>query len=393
MQCALLHSNSLKKQNKKEGISIGKYTKKPEQLLRQLSLRHHEHFAICVPIDQGDPLKYLSSIDVVRRIKFCLANDGFNVDHLFAQAGLDRLERHNPPNEDPFRLSDKFSYLWETLTALSGDAMLGFRVAPPHPICWLGVFGHLLMSSKNLKIASENVVRYLPLMTPTVRATIEQMDDTTVVGLHLVPGKFAVPQQRYDFTWNMLLSTLRFVSVQPNLRPIMVEYMFPEPESVAAYEEKFGCPVRFNAPRNAMHFADDHLMAPIPTSNHLAAEGLFRMLDERLQQVAHVGFTLKVRNLLISMIDQGGALREAVAAQLLISERTLQRRLESEGTDFSTLVDEVRKELAEQYLAGVKLPLKEMSFRLGFSDPRAFHRACVRWFGQPPSKFQLKNAV
>lgn len=335
-------------------------------------------------------MKYLSSIDVVRRIKFCLANDGFNVDHLFAQAGLDRLERHNPTKEDPFRLSDKFSYLWETLTALSGDAMLGFRVAPPHPICWLGVFGHLLMSSKNLKIASENVVRYLPLMTPTVRATIDQQDNRTRVGLTLVPGKFAVPQQRYDFTWNMLLSTLRFVSVQPDLRPILVEYTFPEPESVAAYEEKFGCPVRFNAAHNAITFDDDDLMAPIPTSNHLAAEGLFRMLDERLQQVSHVGFSLKVRNLLISMIDKGGALRETVAAQLLISERTLQRRLETEGTDFSTLVDDVRRELAEQFLGDDRLSLKEMSYRLGFSDPRAFHRACIRWFGKPPSKFQSK---
>ena len=93
------------------------------------------------------------------------------------------------------------------------------------------------------------------------------------------------------------------------------------------------------------------------------------------------------------MIDKGGALREAVAARLLISERTLQRRLESEGTDFSTLVDDVRREIALLYLGDDQLTLKEMSFKLGFSDPRAFHRACMRWFGKPPSKFQIKSAV
>lgn len=338
-------------------------------------------------------MKYLSAGDVVRRIKICLANDGFDVDHLFAQSGLNRLEKFASKDEDPARLSDQFSYLWETLTALSGDPMIGFRVAPPHPIAWLGVFGHLMISSKNLKVASENVVRYLPLMTPTVRTSIEQRSDRTSVCLHLVPGKYPVPQQRYDFTWNMLLSTLRFVSSQPDLRPVLVEYTFASPPSVAAYVEKFGCPVHFGAARNAMEFTNADLLTPIPTSNELAAEGLFRMLDERLQQVTHAGFSSKVRNLLTTMIDKGGALREAVAARLLISERTLQRRLESEGTDFSTLVDDVRREIALQYLGDDQLTLKEMSFKLGFSDPRAFHRACMRWFGKPPSKFQIKSAT
>lgn len=339
-------------------------------------------------------MKYLSAVDVVRRIKYCLASDGVNVEELFAQAGLDKLEQIDPTNQDPFRLSDIFSYLWETLTALSGDPMLGFRVAPPHPVSWLGAFGHLLMSSRNLKIASENAVRYLPLMTPTVRFSIDTNTSThcTSVCLYLVPGKYPVPQQRYDFTFNMLLSTLRFVSAQPDLRPIKVEYAFAPSLSLAAYEEKFGCPVHFGADRNAMEFANQDLLTPIPTSNDLAAEGLFRMLDERLQQATDIGFTSKVRNLLITMIDKGGALREAVAGQLLISERTLQRRLESEGTDFSTVVDDVRRELAEQYLGNDQMTLKQMSYKLGFSDSRAFHRACMRWFGKPPSQFQMKVA-
>jgi AraC-like DNA-binding protein len=94
-----------------------------------------------------------------------------------------------------------------------------------------------------------------------------------------------------------------------------------------------------------------------------------------------------VQNLLVTMIEQGGALREAVAKRLLISERTLQRRLADEGTDFSTLVDEVRREIAQQYLGNDKLTLKMLSYKLGFSDPSAFHRACVRWFGKAPGEF------
>ena len=335
-------------------------------------------------------MRYRIAIDMLRRIKIYLEKDGFNADQLFAQAGLDQLDPASSTRDDPVGLSDKFSGLWQTLTAVTNDPLLGFRIAPPHSVSWLGVFGHLLMSSKNLKIASENVVRYLPLMTATVRTSIEKKSDSTSISLHLVAGKYAVPRQRYDFTWNMFLSTLRFVSAQPDLCPVLVEYAFP---NAADYVEKFGCPVRFGAARNAMEFTNADMLTPIPTANDLAAEGLFRMLDERLQKITDAGFTSKVRNLLITMIDKGGALREAVAARLLISERTLQRRLESEGTDFSTLVDDVRREIALLYLADDQLTLKEMSFKLGFSDPRAFHRACMRWFGKPPSKFQIKSAT
>ncbi len=334
-------------------------------------------------------MKYRFSIDLARRIKACLAIDGFTVDQLFVKAGLDHLDQYTPTREDPIKMSDKFSYLWKTLASATGDTMLGFKVAPPRSICWLGVFGHLLMSSRNLKAAAESTVRYLPLITPGMRISIEQKTDCTILCVQLASGKHAVPQQRYDFTWNMFLETLRYVAGQPDLHPIAVDYAFAPPQSAEPYENIFGCPVRFGAVRNTMTFSNKDLQVPIPTANDLAAEGLLRILDEKMQQVTPTGFTMKVRNALATMIDKGGALREAVADSLLISERTLQRRLEAEGTDFSTLVDDVRREIAEQFLGNDKMTMKEMSYKLGFSEPRAFHRACIRWFGKPPSKFQF----
>ena len=338
-------------------------------------------------------MRYSSAIDVVRRIKVCLASDGFDVERLFCEAGLETLERCEDKSDDVLALSDKFSHLWEALTDVSGDPMLGFRVSSPHPLSWLGMLGHVMLASPNLKTASENLIRYMPLVSPTVQATIESRQERTAVCLHLVGGSRAVPQQRYDFTWSMLLSTMRFVAGHAGLKPVMVAYAFAQPRSIEAYVEKFGCPVRFGAARNVMEFANADLMAPIPTSNTLAAEGLFHQLNERLAQAPRTSFSAKVQNLLVTMIDQGGALREAVAKRLLISERTLQRRLADEGTDFSALVDAVRREMAQQYLGSTKLTLKMLSYKLGFSDPSAFHRACIRWFGKAPGEFQQEHAM
>src|SRR4029077_7331782 len=63
-----------------------------------------------------------------------------------------------------------------------------------------------------------------------------------------------------------------------------------------------------------------------------------------------------------------------VARLLRMSSRTLGRRLEDEGTTFRSLLDELRRKLAVQYLASPHIALAEVAFLLGFSEVAAFHR-------------------
>ncbi|MGZ5202261.1 MAG: AraC family transcriptional regulator [Telluria sp.] len=334
-------------------------------------------------------MNYLSATDLVRAMRTCLSAEGENVDALFARAGIADLESGAGKAADLLDLSDRFSMLWEALAAAAGDPLLGFRIVPPEPLSWLGALGHLMLAAPTLKAAADSLMRYMPLVTPIVRATIEPKGENMRVALHLVGGEHAVPQLRYDFTWNLLLSTLRFVAARPALTPALVEYVYPAPPSAAPYEARFRCPVHFGAAGNAIEFSNADLLAPIPTASPLVAEGLTRLLDEKLANAERSSFSSRVRALLPSMIDQGGALREAVARRLAISERTLQRRLADEGTDFSTLLDEVRRAIAQQHLGSDKTSLKNLSYKLGFADPSAFHRACLRWFGKAPKDLQL----
>lgn len=334
-------------------------------------------------------MNYASLSDVVQRIKFCLASAGTDVEHLFEQAGIDLPGGGAARAADALALSDQFSFLWYNLAMAAGEPMLGFRVCAPDPISWLGVIGHLLLASPTLQHGADSLRRYLPLVSPLVRASIDAVHPgRTRVSLHLTGSAQAVPLQRYDFTWNLLLSTLRFVSARPALGPVRVDYAYPAPPSAAAYAGQFGCPVHFGGSANALEFANADLLLPIPTANPLAAAGLLRLLDERLAQLEASSFSERVRGVLATIIDQGGALRETVAQRLLISERTLQRRLAGEGTDFSTLVDDVRRALAAQHLGNDRQSLKNLSYKLGFADPSAFHRACLRWFGKAPGEFQ-----
>jgi AraC-like DNA-binding protein len=69
-----------------------------------------------------------------------------------------------------------------------------------------------------------------------------------------------------------------------------------------------------------------------------------------------------------------------------MSERTLHRRLEAERTSFQEVLDDTRRELAEQYLSRGEMSLADITYLLGFSDQSSFFRAYRRWFGTSPKR-------
>ena len=79
---------------------------------------------------------------------------------------------------------------------------------------------------------------------------------------------------------------------------------------------------------------------------------------------------------------------EAVARTLGMSERTLQRRLEEEGTRFSSLVDRAREREARRRTRYTNASLVEIAAALGFSDGPTFSRAFKRWTGMPPGTYR-----
>jgi AraC-like DNA-binding protein len=82
-----------------------------------------------------------------------------------------------------------------------------------------------------------------------------------------------------------------------------------------------------------------------------------------------------------------------VAAASEMSQRTLQRRLEVEGTSFQRLVDDTRRELAQQYLGQTDVSLADATYLLGFGDQSSFFRACKRWFGTSPRRYRIRLGV
>jgi AraC-like DNA-binding protein len=79
---------------------------------------------------------------------------------------------------------------------------------------------------------------------------------------------------------------------------------------------------------------------------------------------------------------------EDIADALHISSRTLQRRLQDQGSSFQRVLEEARHQLARHYLNNAVLKLNEAAYLLGYQDGNSFVRAFRNWEGVPPSRWR-----
>jgi AraC-like DNA-binding protein len=167
-----------------------------------------------------------------------------------------------------------------------------------------------------------------------------------------------------------------------------IELAYSAPADLSLYRPVFRCPVSFDAERNSLTFSRADMNLALPTSNPQLAELHERYAGEYLRHFDHAQTSYRVREAIVRRLPDGEPRRDEVAVELCMSERTLQRRLEEEKTSFVQLLDDTRRELADQYLGRLHLSLGQAAYLLGFADQSSFFRACRRWFKVSPGQYR-----
>jgi AraC-like DNA-binding protein len=122
---------------------------------------------------------------------------------------------------------------------------------------------------------------------------------------------------------------------------------------------------------------------------HAKAFEVARHDDRRVLRDA--AYVRNVRRLIRRQLMQGEPTVELLAAAVCDRPRTMQRRLATEGTSFSRLLDDVRKEQARKQLKDASKQVGLIAAELGYSGRPAFVRAVRRWFGLSPREIRNRT--
>lgn len=107
--------------------------------------------------------------------------------------------------------------------------------------------------------------------------------------------------------------------------------------------------------------------------------------DCELAMMEKGDIVFRVKAVIQDQLPMGNLSDETVADALHVSVRSMHRRLTDAGSNFRSLLVNIRRELAESYILDNSLTLTEISLLLGFSEPSSFSRAFKNWTGNAPS--------
>ncbi|HEX8615261.1 MAG TPA: AraC family transcriptional regulator [Telluria sp.] len=305
---------------------------------------------------------------------------------LLEEAGLPLDELDDPDGRFD---SGAVSALWSLAAQQSGHPHLGLALdGAAKPACF-GAALHVMMSCPDLDGALRRMAQYVPIISSA--ATVELAFDSQGCSLTLTLALGdAVPGERYDFALLMFINLCRWMTGR-DLRPQSVELGHARPANLLPYLAAFGCPCHFGARRYRLCFAQADLGLALMTGNPLLTELHERFANERLARLGDARTTRRVRELVLACLAEGEPARGDVARAMCMSERTLHRRLQDEGTSYVQLVDAVRREQAAHYLDRTSLCFTEISYRLGFANQGTLFRACKRWFNASPGRYRDRH--
>ncbi|HEY6575565.1 MAG TPA: helix-turn-helix transcriptional regulator, partial [Mycobacterium sp.] len=138
----------------------------------------------------------------------------------------------------------------------------------------------------------------------------------------------------------------------------------------------------------APRLADKRIESADPETRRIAAKYLESQYLPRTASLSE-----RVAELTRRLLPTGQCSVDAIADQLAIHPRSLQRRLVTESVRCQDVIDRERRALAARYLAEPGLHLNQIAGLLGYTEQSALNRSCRRWFGKTPRQYQAELTV
>jgi AraC-like DNA-binding protein len=254
-----------------------------------------------------------------------------------------------------------------------------------------GAFGLAWKSAINLRGSYDRAQRYARVLTSVSTYEVEAAAEGAFMNLHRAGERRLGMRLSNEASIASLVSISRQVSTEA-FNPIRVYFRHAAPKSTADHEDYFGCPVEFESNRDALLVSSETLQTP----NRLGDESISRFFDTHLEaEISKFNDDSSLERLVqvqvSKSLSEGVPTISEVAQHLGMSGRTLQRRLSARDHSYQTMVDEVRRQLADRLLKQTNYSLAEVAFMTGFSEQSAFNRAFKRWQGQTPRSFRIKS--
>lgn len=331
------------------------------------------------------PLKILS---VVRT----LGELGVDARSLLAGTGLAQAEVTNAHTRTSIH---QFLCVSRNAARLSPSPNWGVLVGSQMHLTDYGMYGYALVCAEKMRNACDLAVHYHGLATPVMHIHMEEDNSKFcwVFPTLAETGLSDVDESLFRSLLEMQLgihTTLTKDVMGTWCVPSRAMFAQSRTAYAGALERSLECPVVFNQPRTELQYPIDWLDRRPQFANPITATQVSAMCAKLLEE--HKWGTGLTRRIYAELMRTPGRFPtiDEIAATLCMSSRTVRRKLDEEGTSYSSILSSVRHALAVDYLSTSLLEIHDIAAALGFSDPTSFRHAFKRWTGVSPNQYRTQ---
>lgn len=316
------------------------------------------------------------SVALLRPLADLMARLDIDRAAVLASLGID-----DDTSPETYVAGERVDETFEALAAARRDPAFALTLARAAAARPVGMFGHMVWLSGTVRDALTRAVKFYAMVTRRTRLTLDEpAGGIARLRQHAVEGAArGHTLTEYAFA-SVALRARDATNDAFRLRAVRFAH---SGRVVPAYDEVFRAPVTFGAPFDEIELDASQLDLPLAGADPITSAALEA-------KVAQLAANAPGRSPLLDRVRRAAAMGldesitfAVIAKRLGVTARTLRRQLEKEGATLRALVDEVRRERADELLA-TGAAIKEIAFALGFSEPSAFSRAYKRWTGHGP---------
>jgi AraC-like DNA-binding protein len=315
---------------------------------------------------------------------------GIELAPLLAKAGL--TSRQIEDSKARISVESQIRFLVLAANALN-DKFLGFHLAVDYDLREIGLLYYVLASSEVLGDALRRAERYSAIVNEGVAVRFRDGRHTTIT-CNYVGVERTSDRHQIEFWLTSVIRICRQLTSH-HLVPIRVKIIHHRkgiPRELAAF---LGCNIDFGANVDEVLFPGNIKHLPVVSADPYLNKLLINYCEEALAHREANRGTLRstLEHAIALLLPHGQAQAGAVARRLGMSQRTLARRLSSEGLTFAGILTELRADLAERYLQDEDLTISQISWLLGYREVSAFTRAFKHWTGKTPSEARYQAGL
>jgi len=303
--------------------------------------------------------------------------------------GILLAQLENPQSRLTFQQELAF---YRNALELTGDALIGLKLGEPFIPQRYGLLGYAMLSSSTLRRALGVASNFGKLTFSFFSFDFGETDKQAWFAMKDPP---LIEQELHDvyLDRDMAAAVIAFSSIMGKRFPLSGVHLAHDGHGrQAEYRDHFACEIQFCTYPSKLMFSSDLLDQPLPQSDPDSSRYFRRQCQMLIAKLKSQSlFTDDVRMMLLAHPGHFPTI-DRVAEQLHVSVRTLRRRLGEEGCSYRELLEEVRCQLAKEYLQDTKLPLSEIAELLAYTEPGNFSHAFRRWTGISPRDFRKHHA-